>query len=417
MIKRDLFQALLDHMDEPEITMLTGPRQAGKTTLLKMVEKHLSEKGIPTLWFNLDIESDQLYFQSQDLLLKKIGLEFGDQYGIVFVDEIQRKVNAGLFLKGLFDGNHKIKWVVSGSGSIEIKENIQESLVGRKRLFELSTINFNEFFNYRTKYKYVGKLMEYGSVEQGKVFELLSEYLNYGGYPRVVMEEKGSKKQLLIEEIYRSYIEKDIVWLVRSDSIPSFSRLTQILAAQTGKLINYSELAMQCGLSVPTLKKFLWYAQKTYIIDIVTPHYTNLLKQITKSETVYFNDLGLKNFSIGLFGNIENVINQVSFTFQNFIYFLLKEKYKHTSATIHFWRTNDGAEVDFVVRYLNEVLPVEVKYAHYKKPLLGKSLHSFIKQYSPPKAYIVNLSLKEEVKVGKTVVYFIPFYMLADKLG
>jgi uncharacterized protein len=104
---------------------------------------------------------------------------------------------------------------------------------------------------------------------------------------------------------------------MRQNNVAEFSRLTQILAAQTGKLTNYSELAMLCGLSTPTIKKYLWYAQKTYIIDIISPFFDNLLKVITKSSTVYFNDLGLKNFSIGVFGNIENISNMVNFSFQN----------------------------------------------------------------------------------------------------
>jgi len=122
-IRRRLMTALTEHLDHPEITMLVGPRQSGKTTILKQLDAQLHAGGRNTLWLNLDVEDDFRHLASHGALLQKIRLELGSG-GVVFIDEIQRKENAGLFLKGLYDQGLPWKFVVSGSGSIELKEKI-----------------------------------------------------------------------------------------------------------------------------------------------------------------------------------------------------------------------------------------------------------------------------------------------------
>ena len=133
MVKRKLQNELIKHLSKPEITLITGPRQAGKTTLLLWLKKSLEEEKNNTVFFNLDIESDKQFFTSQADLLKKIQLETSKKKTYVFIDEIQRKENAGLFLKGIYDMNLPYKFIITGSGSLELKEKIHESLAGRKR--------------------------------------------------------------------------------------------------------------------------------------------------------------------------------------------------------------------------------------------------------------------------------------------
>src|SRR3989338_8710725 len=165
MIKRELFGELKTHLSQKEITLIVGPRQAGKTTLMKALEAGLRQNGEKTLFLSLDIEPDSRFLASQVSLLQKIQLEIGTAKGYVFIDEIQRKENAGLFLKGIYDMDLPYKFFVSGSGSLELKEKIHESLAGRKRIFELGTISFQEFVNFKTEYKYSAKLAEFFAVE------------------------------------------------------------------------------------------------------------------------------------------------------------------------------------------------------------------------------------------------------------
>ena len=133
IINRSLYPDLINHLDKKEISVIVGPRQAGKTTLMMEIEKYIKEKGGNCLFYNLDVERFSSYFLSQESLLSKIQLEFGKSKGVVFIDEIQRKSNAGLFLKGLYDMNLPYKFIVSDSGSLELKENIYGML--KKHLF------------------------------------------------------------------------------------------------------------------------------------------------------------------------------------------------------------------------------------------------------------------------------------------
>ena len=415
MIQRTILKDLKEHLFKREISLIIGPRQAGKTTLMLLLKDYLKRQGEKTLFLSLDFEDERRFFISQRHLINKIQLELGENKGYVFIDEIQRKENAGLFLKGLYDLNLPYKFIVSGSGSMELKEKIHESLVGRKRIFELNTISFEEFVHFKTNYHYKGKLSDFFVIEKDKTKELLLEYLNFGGYPRLILETELTEKRKIIDEIYHSVLEKDLVYLLRIEKIEAFSSLVKILASQVGSLINYSELSSTLGISITTVKNYLWYAQKTFIVQKVTPFFRNIRKEITKSPVIYFYDLGLRNYAIGLFGNVV-IPSELGFLFQNFVLNFLKEKLRFSAGEIHFWRTKDKAEVDFIIDFNRNIIPVEVKFKELKKPDIGRSFKNFILRYQPDQAWIINLELKKEIKLNNTTITFLPFYELIQKI-
>ena len=303
------------------------------------------------------------------------------------------------------------KFIVSGSGSLDLKEKIHESLVGRKRVFELYPISFKEFVNFKTNYRYEESLEEFFEVEKVKTESLLNEYLNFGGYPRVVLEEKLSEKVRIIDEIYRSYLDKDVSYLIKSEKVDVYSSLIKLLAGQIGRLINYSELSSTLGIALQTLKNYLWYAEKTFIIHRLTPYFRNIRKEITKSPVIYFYDLGLRNYALGFFGKVE-FSPDIGFLFKNFVFNIIKEKFRFTGASVHFWRTKDKAEVDFIINFGKEIIPIEAKYKKLKEPTVERSLRSFVEKYHPKEAWVINLALEYEVKIDKTIVKFLPFYRL-----
>jgi predicted AAA+ superfamily ATPase len=407
MIKRKLFPELIEHLPQKEISLIIGPRQAGKTTLMEMLKANLDNRGERTLFLNLDIEWDRPHFESQATFVNKIELEMGRKRGFVFIDEIQRKDDAGLFLKGLYDLNLPYKFIISGSGSLELKQKIHESLIGRKRLFELSTVTFEEFVNHRTNYRFEANLADFLEIERGRVQQLLSEYMQFGGYPRIVMAAEQREKLRLVDEIYRSVLEKDIAYLLKLDKPDVFSALIKILAGQVGQLMNYTELAATLNVSFATVKNYLWYAQKIYLLELITPYARNVRKEISKSPVPYFWDLGLRNFSLGLFGHLESPLEK-GFVFENFVFLLLREKLRFKAANLHYWRTKDKAEVDFVIEAGKSLIPVEVKYKHLKQDKVPKSLRSFIDKYQPAHAYIINLDLRKTLKIKKTTLFFLP---------
>ncbi len=414
MIKRKLFLELIDHLPQKELSLIIGPRQAGKTTLMEMLKEHLDNRGERTLFLNLDIEWDRPHFESQAALIKKIELELGQKHGYVFIDEIQHKDDAGLFLKGLFDLKLPYKFIISGSGSLELKQKINESLVGRKRLFELSTLTFEEFINHLTEYRYENSLADFLAIETNRVLMLLSEYMQFGGYPRIVMADEQSEKLRLIDEIFRSILEKDIAYLLKLDKPDVFSALIKILAGQVGQLMNYSELSSTLNVSFPTVKKYLWYAQKIFLVELITPYARNVRKEISKSPVPYFWDLGLRNYSLGLFGHLES-LSEKGYVFENLIFLILKEKLRFKAAKLNYWRTKDKAEVDFVIEAGKKIIPLEVKYKQFKQTKVPVALRHFIDKYQPKRAYIINLDLSKTLKINKTTLIFLPFHELLHR--
>jgi predicted AAA+ superfamily ATPase len=414
MIKRHIYPFLLKHLSKKEISLITGPRQSGKTTLMRLLKAELDQQGRPTLFLDFDVEWDRVHLESQAAFIRKLELDLGKKGGFVFIDEIQRKEDAGRFLKGLYDLKMPYKIIASGSGSLELKEKIHESLVGRKRLFELSTLNFEEFVDFKTDYKYSGNLQAFFKVEFEKAHHLLMEYMNFGGYPRVVLEERRDEKVQAMDEIYRSVLERDVAYLLKVEKTEAFSNLVKVMAGQIGNLVNYKELSSTLGISFPTLKKYLWYAQKIFLLDLVTPYSRNVRKEISQSPVVYFRDLGMRNFPLGLFGNMGNSL-EGGFLFQNLVFRILTAGALTASTSVHFWRTKDKAEVDFVVEKGKKLTPIEVKYKALKDIEIPRALIHFCNQYSPDEAYVVNLNLKKKKRVGKTDFMAIPYWQLLER--
>ena len=409
MIKRDIIHELKKHLLRKEITLLVGPRQSGKTYLMQALNDMLGKQGKKTIFLNLDFEDDRQFFTSQTALLHKIKLHLSDSSGYVFIDEIQRKENAGIFLKGLYDMNLPYKFVVSGSGSLELKERIHESLAGRKRVFDITPLTFTEFINFKTNYHFEERLIEFFTIEKTKTIDLFHQYLKFGGYPRVILATTVDEKRAVMGEIYQSYLERDIKSLLNIEKTEALTQLVKILASQIGGPVNISELSATIGIANRTVQKYLWYLEKTFIIKRVTPYFRNVRKEITKAPLYYFYDLGLRNYILGLFG-VELQGSSGSHLFENFILNRIQEQILFLSTSTHFWRSRDGAEVDFVVTIGTDLVPVEVKYTNVDRFQVTRSLRSFIHRYHPQHAYIVHMGEAKKTEVHETLIRFVPFY-------
>ncbi|MCC7187366.1 MAG: ATP-binding protein [Anaerolineales bacterium] len=412
LIKRHLFELLKAHLEKKEISLIVGPRQAGKTTLMNLLKEYVLAQGQRAVTFNLDIESDRHHFGSQAGLLRKINLELGSAAGYIFIDEIQRKEDAGLFLKGLYDMTLPHKFIVSGSGSLELKEKIHESLAGRKRIFELGTLSFIEFANHKTDYRYEHNLLEFFSLEKQKTQNLFEEYLSFGGYPRVALEESIDEKRKIIAELYQSYLERDIAHLLGVQKTDRFTALTRLMASQIGQLATVSEIANTLNISVATVNNYLWYMEKTFLLRKVTPYFRNMRKELTKTPVFYFYDLGMRNFALGSFGGTPVSPTESGFLFQNFVHLILQEKTTDTPHQIHHWRTTNKAEVDFVVDKNTEVVPIEVKYRRFVSPETTRSYQNFVAAYHPPKGFIVHLGAALQKRINSTQINFIHWSQL-----
>lgn len=410
VIKRKILSDLEEHLTAPEMTIITGPRQVGKTYLMHILEENLKSKGEKTLYLNLDFDEHLPLVDSQGKLLDYIKLQAGDEKAYIFIDEIQKKENAEIFLKGLYDMRLPYKFILSGSGSLELKSKISESMAGRKRFFTVDPLSFEEFVNVKTDYKFSDRLQDFFLIESKKTQSLFEEYILYGGYPRVVLSQTAKDKILVMEDIYQSYIERDIKNFLDVNKPQAFANLVKILASQIGSLVNTAELSSTLEITDKTVRHYLWYLEKTFIIKKVTPFYRNVRSEIIKSPVYYFVDTGFRNYLLGLFGLPSIPTALKGYLFENTIFNMLRENIGYFPTEIHFWRTKDQAEVDFVIQAGLEVMPVEVKYSSLKTAETTRSFKSFLTKYKPTRAYIIHLGESFESKFEETKIYFIPFF-------
>lgn len=412
---RKVYVELEKHLSSPEISLVLGPRQAGKTTILRKLQSELERKGEATVFLNIDVVEDRQFFESQHNLLEYIERKIGKKKGFVFIDEISRLENAGLFLKGLYDMNLGYKFIVTGSGSLELKADMIEPLTGRKKVFYCMPLSFTEFAAFKLKVpddQVINRLTAQPLLCQ----RIVDLYLNFGGYPRVILTEKMEDEERfeLLQEIFTSYLEKDIGLLLGVENIYAFQNLVKILASQVGNLVNKSELASTLGVTEKTVDKYLFLLEKTFVISLVRPFWENARKELVKSPKVYFMDLGFLHMARGILPDIGKQIN--GGVFENACFLRLKEmetKLK-TIKPVRFWRTKSGAEVDFVFTSIKSSKPVPIEIKVAGKRNLGRSLISFIGKYKPVEGFIYFQNGKEkgEESFEGVDIHFLPYHVL-----
>ena len=413
-IKRNILSDILKWLNEKEIIVILGARQVGKTTIIFQVISHilsetvsLSKDSVEIHYFNLDFPHDKKLL-SDDYIIKLAAKN--QKKKIIFIDEMQRKENAGFFLKYLYDANLPIKLIVSGSSALELKSKVSEALTGRKIVFNISPFNISEIkdsllqtqkndlsnteFSQKDNESYQETLFK-------KAFEI---YTEYGGYPSIVLSAGRKKKYLRLKEIFTSYIEKDIKKFLEIKNENAFIKLITLLSASTGSLINMSEISNTLSIHQVTLDNYFYYLEQTFIINRVRPFFKNIRKEIIKSPKAFFNDIGFRNFAINNFNNLD-IREDRGFVFENFVYLTLKEKLGQ-SYKINFWRTKAGAEVDFIILKDLKPIPVEAKTKYFKRPAITSSMRSFINTYDPDMAFVVNLNFNGDIKLNGCIIRF-----------
>ncbi len=343
---RKIYEKIKDGFleEKKEFVVLTGARQVGKTSILVMLKEYLEEKGNSCYYFNLE---NPEYFESFKEhpfnIFEYIDEAKAKQY--VFLDEIQYLPDPSNFLKLLYDEKgDKIKIIATGSSSFYIDNKFKDSLVGRKFLFEVFPLSWEEFLIFNER----GDLVEKSSLktkDYKDLEELWSAYITYGGYPKVSLAGDNDLKKIYLEEIGSSYIKKDIREAGVKNQAKYFN-LMRILADQTGSLVNASELADSLDIAVKTVEEYLYVMSKSYHLSFIRPFYKNIRKELTKMPKVYFFDLGLRNFFLNNFEKIEKRNDKGAYLENIFFLYLLRAK--GGADKINFWRTQDKKEVDFI---------------------------------------------------------------------
>ncbi len=210
-------------------------------------------------------------------------------------------------------------------------------------------------------------------------------------------------KEIILKSIIKTYIEKDIINQLKVENINGFNSLIKILAGQLGQLVNGNELANTANISVNTLKKYLDILSGTYIIDLVTPYFKNIRSEISKMPKVYLSDIGIRNYLLRSFNF--NLDGQGALI-ENFVYNTLAASC--SKEYIHFYRTNGGAEIDFVIEGRdNQLTLCEVKYR--SKTNIPKIMKNFTERYKNTKKKII---ITKDTLKKTDEFYFIPAVLL-----
>jgi predicted AAA+ superfamily ATPase len=366
MVQRKKQILIAEHLSKKEFTILIGARQIGKSTLLKQLFADLNQKGETVYFLNLDRKEilDELN-ESPENLFKICPLQ-PDKKIIVFIDEIQYLDDATTFIKLLFDEySNRLKIVAAGSSAFYIDKQFNDSLVGRKKIFQMGTLDFEEFLLFKGRNDLVEEVLKLKnkkkvkSIQENVLWGYMDEFMNYGGYPAVVLENDIAQKIELLKDIRDSFIKRDILESGITDET-KFYRMLMLLASQSGNLLNVNEISNTLRITNATVENYLYVLQKCFHISVVKPFYKNLRKELTKMPKVYLNDLGLRNALINYFSPLEQRADK-GMVLENLSFRLLSERFDQDQ--IKYWRTADGNEVDFVVEtsYLKG-FSVEVKF-------------------------------------------------------
>ena len=348
-VNRNLETRIIELLKFFPILGITGPRQSGKTTMLKK----LLGDSYQYVTFD-DYRNISLFNEDPEKFITIYNRN-------VIFDEIHKVPALFHIIKRVVDENREIKgrFIVTGSAQFSLMSSITESLAGRIGLLTLLPFQYNELK--KTKY-------------------LPSEFL--GCYPELVTNE-FSNREVWYNSYLETYIEKDVRYIQDIGNLTDFRRLIQMLAANCSQLLNYNSLSSALGIAVNTVKRWISVLEASYIIFLLPPYFNNFNKRIIKSNKVYFYDTGLVSALTGIQNRemYENGPLAVAI-FENFIVAEIKKKLLHSTNynQMYFYRTSNHVEVDLFIDEGLSLKMIEIKNSKTFKPKMVKPIESIIRQ-------------------------------------
>lgn len=347
---RKLLPRLEKEIKTREIIVLTGMRRVGKTTLYQALFEKIESRN--KVFLDLENPLEQRVFEEKDYNnilpnLKKYGIDPKEKM-FVFLDEVQAEPEAVRAVKYLYD-HYNIKFFLTGSSSFYLKNLFPESLAGRKFIFRLYPLDFEEFLIFKDRgRKFWPTLAQkdrnknYIAYEREKKF--YEEYLEFGGFPEVVLADGRKRKAMKLDDIFKSYFEKDVKTLADFKKIDAFRDLILLLAQRVGSRLDISKLSSEVGVTRATCYSYLAFLEGTYFIRLLPPFSKSVDREVSGSKKVYLCDTGVVNHfaKIGEGSLLENSVCN------NLMYI----------GKLNYYQRRSGAEIDFVV---GERTGVEVK--------------------------------------------------------
>ncbi len=353
---RNIFSDLKDHLEVKQVTVLTGMRRTGKTTLVKqlMEESNIRQK----MYFDLERLDNRELFSEKNydnivFYLTQRGIVFSEKV-LIAIDEIQLAPNLPSVIKYLYD-TYDIKFLLTGSSSYYLKNRFSESLAGRKKIFDIYPLTFNELLRFK------GMEMPRLDTFSNQPFisanyELLknyyAEYINYGGFPEVALTDKVSDKKDLIFDILSSYINLDIASVTDFKKSSDAYKLIKLLAVRIGTKLDISKLANSAGLTRASVENYLDLFEQSYLLRTIPVMSNSPDREIVKAKKIYFLDNGIASISAELSSGSK---------FENAVFNQLQ-----SFGDISYYQLKMGNEIDFI---LNKNTAFEVKEAAFDNDL------------------------------------------------
>jgi predicted AAA+ superfamily ATPase len=352
--------------------LLIGPRQVGKTTLVKSI---ISDQN----YLFLDCDDPTVRSVLNNPNTEQIRSIIGSQK-LIFIDEAQRISGIGLTLKIIIDQFKDVQLFVSGSSSFDLTNEVNEPLTGRKWEYIMLPISWEE----------LEQTQGYLVSEQQ-----LENRLLYGFYPDV-LNNPGEEREIL-KLLVNSYLYRDILAYSNIRKPDILEKLVQALALQIGSEVNYNELAQTVGVDKNTVANYIDILQKGFVIFKIDSFNKNLRNEIKKNKKIYFYDNGVRNMVLGNFNNLE-LRQDTGALWENF---LMSERmkqniYKSSYAKMYFWRTKQQQEVDLVEEKNGELTGFEFKWNAKKNSKLPKT---FVNEYKAIEKIVDRNNFREFVKI------------------
>ena len=378
--RRKLLDRIERELTTREATVITGPRQVGKTTILKYLFD--LTKSPNKAFFDFENPFDRLFFEENNFdniwfNLAKKGLNKNDR-AYIFIDEIQNLPSISQSVKYLID-HHQTKFFLTGSSGFYLKNLFPESMSGRKLIFELLPLSFPEFLQFKQvkRKDYVdawpAKAKTKNQISFGLYRPHFAEYIQYGGYPSVVLENDFARKTDLLKEIFKSYFEKDIRILGDFQDLARLRNLIVLLTNRIGSKLDISKIDSELGASRVSIYRDLTFLEQTYLISLMPKFSRNVDRQSARIKKLFFFDSGLANY-LGQ--------NSVRALLENVVW----QQFNQKSDQVNYF-DNRGSEIDFIV---DNQIGFEVKNKADRNDV--RRLQQKCRTFGLPNNYVISLN-------------------------
>lgn len=349
MIKRKLEILINENLRYFPIVTVTGPRQSGKTTLIRSMFSHLPYYSLENPDTRALAISDPVAFLSQH------------SDGMI-LDEVQNVPELLSYLQGIVDEHRDRKYILSGSSQFKLQNSITQSLAGRTAVLELLPLAINE----------VADIADTNNVDN---------LMLQGFYPAIYAGDNIPR--LFYPAYMRTYLERDVRQLLQVKDLYQFQTFLRLCAGRTGSLFNASELSNEVGISVNTVRSWLSILQASYIVFMLHPYFDNSRKRLTKTPKLYFYDTGLACYLLGIENETQlNSDRMRGHLFENMVISDIMKRRAHAgkSTDLMFYRDSNGNEIDLLVPDGQTWEGYEIKSSSTYNSAFEKGFHSITNQ-------------------------------------